>query len=275
MFSPTANDNNRPPSQTTTTIEDDQQLYRAYDELCNYDDNESVGGKDETTVESVLDLTGGEDMHNDDLGRRRCGSNASRNNNDDINNTYLGSPAASTLLGYSTCLFAPQSQSQQSKSGSETPLALQPFQLSSQAFESALYHDLNMQFGCLSMGPSYGADSKYSNINPSQISQPHFYQTHLQRQPPPPPTGNGKLTDQNNPPCNTLYVGNLPMNASEDELRSLFLRQPGYKRLCFRNKGNGPMCFVEFENIQLATQAMHDLYGTLLSNSTKGMSNQY
>jgi hypothetical protein len=48
-----------------------------------------------------------------------------------------------------------------------------------------------------------------------------------------------------NPPCNTLYVGNLPSDADEEELRTLFCSCPGYKRMSFRNRGNGPMCFVE------------------------------
>ncbi|KAK3834877.1 MAG: hypothetical protein JOS17DRAFT_682083 [Linnemannia elongata] len=73
-----------------------------------------------------------------------------------------------------------------------------------------------------------------------------------------------------NPPCNTLYVGNLPMNTSEDELRTLFSRCVGYRRMCFRTKSNGPMCFVEFENVECATQALNDLYGNPLSNSVKG-----
>ncbi|KAI9593014.1 hypothetical protein BDF19DRAFT_342814, partial [Syncephalis fuscata] len=74
-----------------------------------------------------------------------------------------------------------------------------------------------------------------------------------------------------NPPCNTLYVGNLPVNAQEDELRRLFSRMRGYKRLCFRPKpGTGPMCFVEFDDIPCATHAMNELYGVPLSNSVKG-----
>ncbi len=73
-----------------------------------------------------------------------------------------------------------------------------------------------------------------------------------------------------NPPCNTLYVGNLPMNASEEELKAMFARQRGYKRLCFRTKSNGPMCFVEFEDITCATKALTDLYGKPLHNSFKG-----
>ncbi|KAJ3015494.1 hypothetical protein HKX48_004570 [Thoreauomyces humboldtii] len=73
-----------------------------------------------------------------------------------------------------------------------------------------------------------------------------------------------------NPPCNTLYVGNLPPDTSEEELRQLFLHCPGYKRLCFRGRPNGPMCFVEFDDVQCATQALFQLYGNPLSNSTKG-----
>jgi RNA recognition motif-containing protein len=72
------------------------------------------------------------------------------------------------------------------------------------------------------------------------------------------------------PPCNTLYVGNLPADTSEDELKTMFAKQRGYKRLCFRTKGNGPMCFVEFEDTSYATVALKELYGQLLHNSVKG-----
>ncbi|KAI7904002.1 uncharacterized protein BX663DRAFT_542300 [Cokeromyces recurvatus] len=84
---------------------------------------------------------------------------------------------------------------------------------------------------------------------------------------------NPKLTanpaDQN-PPCNTLYVGNLPLNTLEDELRHLFSNCRGYRRMCFRTKSQGPMCFVEFEDIGFASQALNDLQGQKLSNSIKG-----
>ena len=72
-----------------------------------------------------------------------------------------------------------------------------------------------------------------------------------------------------NAPCNTLYVGNLPGNACEEELRLIFSKCIGYKRLSFKNKLNGPMCFVEFEDIHCATVAMNELYGVMLSNSCK------
>src|SRR5271170_7250071 len=80
---------------------------------------------------------------------------------------------------------------------------------------------------------------------------------------------NSNPADQN-PPCNTLYVGNLPMDTSEEELKALFQKQRGYKRLCFRTKSNGPMCFVEFEDTSFATKALNELYGHPLHNSVKG-----
>ncbi|KAI8339520.1 hypothetical protein BC941DRAFT_420729 [Chlamydoabsidia padenii] len=81
--------------------------------------------------------------------------------------------------------------------------------------------------------------------------------------------GSTNPADQN-PPCNTLYVGNLPPNTSEDELKQMFSKCLGYKRLSFRHKSNGPMCFVEFVDVMCATQALQDLYGNPLSNSVKG-----
>ncbi|KAJ1903687.1 cell cycle RNA binding protein whi3 [Coemansia sp. IMI 209127] len=75
-------------------------------------------------------------------------------------------------------------------------------------------------------------------------------------------------SNDQNPPCNTLYVGNLPPSAKEEELRQLFRNILGYKRMSFRTKPNsGPMCFVEFESIDFATLAMNDMDGRMLSSS--------
>ena len=93
-------------------------------------------------------------------------------------------------------------------------------------------------------------------LSPQQLQRQHHY-------PPANPA------DQN-PPCNTLYVGNLPVDTSEDELKAMFSKQRGYKRLCFRTKHNGPMCFVEFEDVSFATKALNELYGQPLHNSVKG-----
>lgn len=90
----------------------------------------------------------------------------------------------------------------------------------------------------------------------------------LARVPPP-----ANPADQN-PPCNTLYVGNLPPDATEAELRALFMPQKGFRRLLFRTKNgsasgtllhsHGPMCFVEFEDVAHATRALAELYGLAL-----------
>ncbi|KAH0587957.1 hypothetical protein H2248_006702 [Termitomyces sp. 'cryptogamus'] len=81
-----------------------------------------------------------------------------------------------------------------------------------------------------------------------------------------------------NPPINTLYVGNLPTSSPngfpqdylEESLRELFSVRAGFRRLCFRQKSNGPMCFVEFEDVAHATKALNDLYGDTLKGLVKG-----
>ncbi|GEM06034.1 RNA binding protein [Rhodotorula toruloides] len=84
-----------------------------------------------------------------------------------------------------------------------------------------------------------------------------------------------------NAPKNTLYVGGLPavlpsltgpFSAShlEDSLRNAFSRCPGFKRLQFRNKSNGPIVFVEFVDTAHATRAMQELYGHTLGGLVKG-----
>lgn len=112
--------------------------------------------------------------------------------------------------------------------------------------------------------PSQNPLSGQDNFFASPMSPQNYYNQAGRVSYPP-----ANPADQN-PPCNTLYVGNLPNNTSEDELKRLFSQQRGYKRLCFRTKQNGPMCFVEFETVTLATQALNLLYGKMLSNSIKG-----
>ncbi|TGO34217.1 hypothetical protein BHYA_0207g00150 [Botrytis hyacinthi] len=73
-----------------------------------------------------------------------------------------------------------------------------------------------------------------------------------------------------NPPCNTLSVGNLPSDASAKELMAIFSKQKGFKRLCLTAKQNGPTCSVQFEDIIYATNSLRALNGASLPNSTKG-----
>lgn len=73
-----------------------------------------------------------------------------------------------------------------------------------------------------------------------------------------------------NPRCNILYVSNLPMETSEDELEGIFSSQPGYKRMSLRARANGPSCFVEFDDVTSAAKALRNLYGWPLKNSKTG-----
>jgi hypothetical protein len=118
--------------------------------------------------------------------------------------------------------------------------------------------------GIMNTPPPASAPAHMQNVPPNPNM--HMFNNHHNYPRVLPPVN---PADQN-PPCNTLYVGNLPMNTSEDELKALFSRQRGYKRLCFRTKQNGPMCFVEFEDVAYATRALTELYGRGLSNSVKG-----
>ncbi|KAF5393189.1 hypothetical protein D9757_001202 [Collybiopsis confluens] len=82
-----------------------------------------------------------------------------------------------------------------------------------------------------------------------------------------------------NPPINTLYVGNLPISPPplgcppdilEESLRDLFRSRPGFRRLSFKQKNTGPMCFVEFEDVNAATKTINELYGNTLNGLVKG-----
>ncbi|KAH8202483.1 hypothetical protein TruAng_003383 [Truncatella angustata] len=73
--------------------------------------------------------------------------------------------------------------------------------------------------------------------------------------------------------CNTLYINHMPVNVHEDLLKQIFSNQPGYKRLCYRAKQDGPMCFIEFENVQSATSALDELDGRPWTNGIDGRIN--
>ncbi|KAL3440266.1 hypothetical protein BJX65DRAFT_314965 [Aspergillus insuetus] len=76
-------------------------------------------------------------------------------------------------------------------------------------------------------------------------------------------------TDENsrcNPPSDTLHVGNIPPDASYEELLTLFRAQPGYKGF---GLAEGTIRFVKFEDARTASKALNDLTGCRLSNSGK------
>lgn len=60
------------------------------------------------------------------------------------------------------------------------------------------------------------------------------------------------------------------MDTSEDELKDLFSKEDGYKRMFFRQNEIGPICFVQFEDDSFATKALNELHGHQLHNSISG-----
>ncbi|KAI8544798.1 hypothetical protein RHMOL_Rhmol08G0322700 [Rhododendron molle] len=81
---------------------------------------------------------------------------------------------------------------------------------------------------------------------------------------------------KDNPPCNTLFIGNLGENVNEDELRGLFIMQPGFKQMKVLRQERHTVCFIEFEDVNSATNVHHTLQGAVIpSSSSIGMRIQY
>ena len=57
---------------------------------------------------------------------------------------------------------------------------------------------------------------------------------------------------KDNPPCNTLFVGNLGDTVSEAELRQLFGTLAGFRQLKLIRGARSVTCFVEFNDLPSA-----------------------
>ena len=57
---------------------------------------------------------------------------------------------------------------------------------------------------------------------------------------------------KDNPPCNTLFVGNLGDGVSEAELRQLFGTLAGFRQLKLIRGARSVTCFVEFNDLPSA-----------------------
>lgn len=83
----------------------------------------------------------------------------------------------------------------------------------------------------------------------------------------------GPTNGEQNTPCNILYV-NLPIEASEEELKAILSKQQGFKRALFRTTQTYPLRFVEFDDTSSALKAILDLHGKpqpLLRNVERGI----
>ncbi|KAG4123927.1 hypothetical protein ERO13_D10G007600v2 [Gossypium hirsutum] len=81
---------------------------------------------------------------------------------------------------------------------------------------------------------------------------------------------------KDNPPCNTLFIGNLGENINEEELRGLFSTQPGFKQMKILRQERHTVCFIEFEDVNSASNVHHSLQGAVIpSSGSIGMRIQY
>eukprot|EP00262_Sarcandra_glabra_P004354 TRINITY_DN1529_c0_g1_i1.p1 TRINITY_DN1529_c0_g1~~TRINITY_DN1529_c0_g1_i1.p1 ORF type:complete len:313 (-),score=45.57 TRINITY_DN1529_c0_g1_i1:808-1746(-) len=75
---------------------------------------------------------------------------------------------------------------------------------------------------------------------------------------------------KDNPPCNTLFIGNLGENVIEDEVRGLFTVQPGFKQMKILRQERNTVCFIEFDDVNSATTVHNNLQGAVLASSVRG-----
>ncbi|KAI0488759.1 hypothetical protein KFK09_028598 [Dendrobium nobile] len=95
--------------------------------------------------------------------------------------------------------------------------------------------------------------------------------------PVPPPTVYAPVQNtKDNPPCNTLFVGNLGESVIEEELRGLFSLQPGYKQMKILRHERNTVCFIEFDDVASATSVHINLQGAVLPSAGRtGIRIQY
>ncbi|KAM3379958.1 RNA-binding protein with multiple splicing 2 [Capsicum galapagoense] len=81
---------------------------------------------------------------------------------------------------------------------------------------------------------------------------------------------------KDNPPCNTLFIGNLGENINEEELRGLISGQPGFKQMKVLRQERHTVCFIEFDDVNSATNVHQNLQGAVIpSSGSVGMRIQY
>ncbi|CAK9310542.1 unnamed protein product [Citrullus colocynthis] len=135
------------------------------------------------------------------------------------------------------------------------------------------------------------AHTGYSSPSPFHAPPPPIWGPHGYMAPPPPPydpyggypvppvpmpapapvpAPSSYVPVQNtkdNPPCNTLFIGNLGENVNEEELRGLFSVQPGFKQMKILRQERHTVCFIEFEDVNTATNVHHSLQGAVIPSS--------
>ncbi|KAI3857320.1 hypothetical protein MKX03_028980, partial [Papaver bracteatum] len=75
---------------------------------------------------------------------------------------------------------------------------------------------------------------------------------------------------KDNPPCNTLFIGNLGENTVEEELRGIFSVRPGFKQMKMLRQERNTVCFIEFEDVGNAVNVHQTLQGAVIPSSGRG-----
>ncbi|XP_062087665.1 protein WHI4 isoform X2 [Humulus lupulus] len=70
--------------------------------------------------------------------------------------------------------------------------------------------------------------------------------------------------------CSTLFIANLGPNCTEDELKNVLSKYPGFNMLKLRARGGMPVAFADFQEIEQANKAMEELHGSSLPSSDRG-----
>jgi len=78
------------------------------------------------------------------------------------------------------------------------------------------------------------------------------------------------VNTKDNPPCNTLFIGNLGDGTDEVELRSIFGSQPGFRQIKLNRGARGITCFVEYDDVVNAMAVHQSQQGAVLQSSDRG-----
>jgi hypothetical protein len=87
----------------------------------------------------------------------------------------------------------------------------------------------------------------------------------------PQPAGYQAISNtKDNPPCNTLFIGNLGDATDENEVRNIFNSQPGFRQIKLNRGQRGITCFVEFSDVASAMAVHQSQQGAVLTSSDRG-----
>lgn len=76
--------------------------------------------------------------------------------------------------------------------------------------------------------------------------------------------------EKDNPPCNTLFIGNLSDNVDEEELREVFGKESGFQQLKVVKSSKGISAFIEFADTESAMACHQAQQGLVLKSSDRG-----